>query len=300
MRTLKHHPAYQLREDAADKFDAYEDKYGVLNVTSAGRTPAQQQHLIDLWDKGGAANRPPYLYPPARPALASNHVKDGGIAVDTSDYNKFAQHSAEFGFVHSYPGNDPVHFDFVGNGSNSAAAGFNQTVQNEQAWMISQGISVGASGADGIRGAGTIAGIKKYQELLRAYGYTGLIDGDWGGGTQTAHEKYYAAKHAAAPVPATPGNPFGIGDVRGLQKVAKLNGGNTSPDNSWGAGSKDGFANFLRKSWGYVGNDELGPQMWAAIARWLRARWGYVGNDVPGPNMRAALSRANAANFSQL
>jgi carbonic anhydrase len=57
---------------------------------------------------------------------------------------------------------------------------------------------------------------------------------------------------------------------------------------------------FLRQNWGYAGNDELGPVMWAAIARWLRAHWGYVGNDEPGPVMRAALQRAETANYNEL
>lgn len=97
--------------------------------------------------------------------------------------------------------------------------------------------------------------------------------------------------------PAAPSNPFGISDVRGLQKIAQDNGGKTAIDNKWGPGSADGFANYLRRKWGYSGDDTLGPNMWKAIARWMRARYGYVGNDVPGPNMRAALSRANNANY---
>lgn len=102
------------------------------------------------------------------------------------------------------------------------------------------------------------------------------------------------------PTPPKQSNPFGISDVRGLQLIAKLNGGNTAPDNIWGSQSAEGFANFLRNGWGYKGNSVLGPVMWAAIARWLRARWDYVGNDVPGPVMRSALTRANHANYVAL
>jgi hypothetical protein len=107
---------------------------------------------------------------------------------------------------------------------------------------------------------------------------------------------------AAAPAPAghAAGNPFGISDVRGLQKIAKLNGGNTNPDNIWGAESAKGFAQFLRAAYGYSGDNTLGPVMWAAIARWLRKRWGYVGNDTPGPIMRAHLETASEKNFAQL
>jgi len=123
-------------------------------------------------------------------------------------------------------------------------------------------------------------------------------------------DPYAVAAPAAAPAvtgdgstPAgDPGgyNPFGVAWSKGLQKIARLYGYRGQIDGKWGAGSAAGFAQFLRANWGYVGNDVLGPQMWAAIARWLRARWGYVGNDVPGPVMRAALLRAEAANYREL
>lgn len=301
MSNLSNHPSYWLADDAAASLNRYEADHGKINLTDAGRTVAEQQALINRWYQGGPSNRPPYLYKPYEPAASGPHV--GGHALDTSDYTRFAQNSAEYGWNHNLPTSDPVHFIYDASGdrhkSGSATPGFNQTVQNEQNWLISQGISVGPSGADGILGAGTIAGIKNYQTILRAYGYTGNIDGEWGSGTQAAHEKYYAAKTAPAPAP-TPSNPFGISDVRGLQKISKKYGGNTSPDNNWGSGSKSGFAQFLRQNWGYSGNDELGPNMWAAIARWLRSKWGYSGNDVPGPNMRAALQRASNENYAQL
>lgn len=296
MTTLKHHPQYWLRDDAAKAFDSYEDKYGVLNVTDAGRTEAQQQALINRWNQGGAANRPPYLYQPAMPASSSNHVKDGGIAVDIGNYNVFAQHCEEFGFRHTYPGSDPVHFDFVGGGS--APSTGDATVKNEQAFLNA------ARGEhlviDGVRGNATIEAIKRYQTFLKqSYGYTGAIDGVWGDGTQAAHAKYYNEWQKPA-TPVTPSNPFGISDVRGLQKVSNRYGGGTSIDNAWGPASAKGFAQFLRQNWGYSGNDTLGPVMWSAIARWLRAKYGYAGNDVPGPIMRNALQNASTANFNAL
>jgi peptidoglycan hydrolase-like protein with peptidoglycan-binding domain len=104
----------------------------------------------------------------------------------------------------------------------------------------------------------------------------------------------------APPAPPAHGNPFGISNVQGLQKIAKLYGYRGDIDNIWGGGSAAGFAEYLRKNYGYRGNDVLGPNMWAAIARWLRKKWGYVGNDVPGPNMRRALSTANQKNYEQL
>lgn len=117
-----------------------------------------------------------------------------------------------------------------------------------------------------------------------------------------AHKKYGVSGKPTppSPSPSPEQNPFGISDVRGLQKIAKQNGGATSIDNKWGPESAKGFAAYLRRVWGYKGNDTLGPVMWASIAKWLRARYGYVGNDTPGPNMRAALKRANDANFQAL
>lgn len=113
MANLKNHPAFELRDDAAAAFDAYENAYGVIGVNSAKRTEAAQQELINRWERGGVYNRPPYLYQPARPAKTSPHVKDGGIAVDTSDWQKFKRHCTEFGFVW-YGASDVVHFEFKG------------------------------------------------------------------------------------------------------------------------------------------------------------------------------------------
>lgn len=293
-RALKHHPNYWLEDAAADQFDAAEDAHGVLDVTDAGRTLQQQQDLINRWNAGGAANRPPYLYEPAMPASASNHV--GGEAVDIGNYNVFVAYCQNYGFRHTYPGSDPVHFDFVG--SASAPATGNATVQAEQAFLNSargEHLTV-----DGVLGALTTAAIERYQTFLKAsYGYTGAIDGLWGPATQAAHAKYYAVWAVpAAPVAAS--NPFGISDVRGLQKVSNLYGGGTAIDNAWGDKSAAGFASFLNKNWGYSGNSTLGPVMWSAIARWLRARYSYTGNDVPGPIMRGALQAASTANFNSL
>lgn len=188
-------------------------------------------------------------------------------------------------------------------GSSSAPA--SQDTKNRQMWL-NQSRNAGLV-VDGIQGPATDRAYEAYQIFLRDnYGYTGAIDKVWGTGTQTAHQRYYDAWHASsAPAPTPPpapstGNPFGIPDVRGLQKIAKKNGYTGAIDNIWGAGSAKGFAAFLRLGWGYQGNDEFGPVMWAATARWLRSVHGYVGNDVPGPVMRAALARANQANIDHL
>ena len=91
MATLRNHPGFWLRDDAAAAFDRAEAENGVFIVNSAGRTVAEQQDLINKWNRGGTYNRPPYLYRPASPANTSYHVKDGGIAVDIGDWRRFAQ-----------------------------------------------------------------------------------------------------------------------------------------------------------------------------------------------------------------
>lgn len=293
MATLRNHPGYWLRDDAAAAFDRAEADHGIFVVNSAGRTVAEQQDLINRWDRGGAANRPPYLYEPARPAETSNHVRNGGVAIDLGDWRRFAAVCRDYGFQHTYPSGDPVHFDFVGGGSPSRDDG----TLHRQAWLNSRGWDLVV---DGIEGPLTTQAYKEYQSYLKDRGwYSGEIDGVWGPQTQAAHEIYYAEVN---PAPQA-SNPFGIPYCAGLQKVANLylDSRNKTPiDQVWGPKSAAGFAQFLRQNYGYSGNDELGPVMWAAIARWLRARWGYVGNDTPGPVMREALQRAEEANYREL
>lgn len=199
MATLRNHRNFWLRDDAAAAFDRAEADHGVFIVNSAGRTVAEQQSLIDRWNRGGAANRPPYLYKPAMPAPTSNHVRNGGVAVDLADWRRFAQICGQYGFKHSYPDSDPVHFDYVG-GSGGGNATPNATIQAQQNWLISRGYDLGPTGADGIAGPKYAAAVQKYQTFLRAYGYTGDIDGIWGPGTQTAHQKYYDQVNNPTPV----------------------------------------------------------------------------------------------------
>lgn len=300
MTALKNHPGSWLNPEAAADFDRAEDDHGIIRITSARRTESEQQHLIDRWNQGGAANRPPYLYRPARPASTSNHVINGGQAIDTPDYVKFSVFCGDYGFVHSFPSGDPVHFDHIGVNLSTGNVKPNQTTKDRQAWLMSQGYDLGPSGADGIPGAHTKAAYAKYEEFLRdnGFGYTGNIDGIWGPQLQAAHQRYFDSKQAPpAPAPApttvyhlaTVADISTIGDVRGLQKVAKLNGGNTKVDNVWGPESAKGLQNFLNARYG------------GSLATWFRRRWGYTdADDLWGPNMIAAAQRANAANFRAL
>lgn len=113
MGALKNHPGLWLRDDAANAVNAMEDKYGKIIINSAGRTIAEQQNLIDRWNRGGAANRPPNLYWPAMPASSSNHVANGGIAIDVYNFTDDRAKLNEFGFQW-YGTADPVHYTFTG------------------------------------------------------------------------------------------------------------------------------------------------------------------------------------------
>lgn len=285
MATLKNHPGFWLRDDAAAAFDRAEADHGTLTVNSAGRTEAEQQGLINRWNKGGAGNRPPYLYRPANPAGASNHVKNGGAAIDIGDYAKFAQYSNEYGFQHTYPGGDVVHFDFVGGGN---TVNFDQDVVNRQTFL--NGVFGAGLDVDGLNGPKTKAAIVAYQKVLGVD-----PDGIWGPNTQAAHQAYYDAHQPATAAPAaaqyhtaTPADIASLGDSRGIQKVAKLNGYQGKLDNQFGGNSQAGLQNFLNRSYG------------GSLAAWLRAKWGYSGNDQWGPVMSAAADRANAANWTAL
>lgn len=186
MATLKNHPGYWLRDDAAAAFDRMEDKHGFIGLNDAGRTEAQQQNLINRWNRGGAGNRPPYLYQPAMPASSSNHVRGGGLAFDTSDYRRVAQFAADFGFNHPYPGGDPVHFEFVGGGSGGSSSGNNTSAftKNEvkifQEKLLRMKHDLGPSGADGIVGVKTRLATMHEQKMAPINGYPGgklTVDG---------------------------------------------------------------------------------------------------------------------------
>lgn len=290
MATLKNHPGKWLRDDAAAQFDRAEAEHGVFAVNSAGRTEAEQQNLINRWNKGGAANRPPHLYEPAEPAATSNHVKNGGVAIDVADWRRFAVVCEEYGFKHTYPTGDPVHFDFVG--LDQTDPRFDQNTFNRQMFLNSRGWDLVP---DGREGPLTRKAYKEYQTFLRAWGYDGLIDGVWGPGTQAAHQKFWDHLHApSAPAvtkyhTATVKDLATLGDTRGLQKLARYWGYKGTLDNKFYAGSQAALQSFLNKRYG------------GSVANWLRSRWGYEDlDDLWGPNMIAAATRANKANWQQL
>lgn len=109
MAALKNHPGMWMRDDAAAAIDALEDKYGVIRINRAGQTEAQQQSMIDKWDRGDRAG----MFEPKRPARLSTHVINGGEAVDVYNYTDDRAKLEEFGFEWYGP-KDPVHYTFTG------------------------------------------------------------------------------------------------------------------------------------------------------------------------------------------
>ena len=254
MAKLRNHPQFELRDDAAAAFDAYEAKYGKRKVNSARRTEAQQQTLINRWDKGGPANRPPYLYEPARPARTSNHVKEGGIAVDVADWQEFKKHCEEFGF-YWYGAGDVVHFEYRGrpsSGGNNPAP--NQVTKDRQAFLNSRGWKLDV---DGIEGPKTKQAYKEYQTYLKGRGwYSGAIDGIWGNGTQAAHAKFWTELN-----PTTGHQPVTYRSIQiGLNKF----GYGLVVDGIWGRKSSNALADFQRKH-GLVVDRIVGPKTRAAL-----------------------------------
>lgn len=294
MANLKNHGGrYWLRDDAAAAFDRMEAERGFIDLNDAGRTEGQQQELINRWNRGGSANRPPYLYQPAMPASASNHVRGGGLAFDTSDWRRVKEFAHLYGF--KWLGNsDPVHFDYVGGGSGGSTPSGNQVTKDRQNWLNS---SRGAGLAvDGIEGPATKQAYKNYQSFLGV-----AADGVWGPATQAAHQRYYDSMNQPAPSNPSAGVPSGLPWV-GIQKMLKGAGyGYTGAiDGIAGSGTVSAFQRFLNANGHNAGGVDgvWGPATAKAAQRWLAARWGYrsgIDGDF-GPGTRASWAEAERQN----
>jgi murein DD-endopeptidase MepM/ murein hydrolase activator NlpD len=150
---------------------------------------------------------------------------------------------------------------------------------------------------DGLYGVATRDAYKRYQTYLKGRGwYSGVIDGIWGAGTQDGHAKRYA-EWSAPHAPTSPQHHTATVDdlgtlphIGGLQKIAHLYGYTQKGwlDFTWGVGTRDGLQKFLNQNYG------------GSVANWLRQKYGYVGNDQWGPNMAAAAARAENANWRAL
>lgn len=260
MANLKNHPGMWLRDDAAAAINALEDKYGVIRINSAGRTEAEQQDLINRWDRGGAANRPPYLYPPARPARASNHVADGGIAVDVYNYTSDRAKLNEFGFQWYGP-SDVVHYNFTGWAGAMPAA--NQLTKDRQNWLNSRGWNVKV---DGIEGPATRQAYREYQAALNRMGLNaGAEDGIWGPQTQQAHDKHWHAVHNQSTGRPSSKN-AGELNYADIQTALNRHGYGLAVDGIWGPKSSNALADFQRKN-GLTVDRMVGPKTWDKLNR---------------------------------
>jgi len=274
MARLKNHPQFWLRDDAAASFDRLEATLGVISVNSAGRYPNDQQALINRWKQGGVKNRPPYLYKPQEPATASNHVKNGGQAVDTSHITLMLQRGREFGWTRPFSG-DPVHFEYNASLDRHRVvtppySNDSLKIKREQSWLNnSRGEKLVE---DGKLGPKTVAAYKRYQEFLKKYGYNGKLDGVWGSGTQTAHQKYFDEVTAPKLPASSSGRPVITMGARG-QHVKdlqdRLNGrypaySKLKADGIFGDGTKRVVVEFQRRS-GLKTDGVVGPKTWAAL-----------------------------------
>lgn len=264
MAGLKNHPGMWLNDAAAAALNAFEDKYGVIVINSAGRHEWEQQELINLWN---SPNRPSWLFRPASPASTSPHVRNGGEAIDIRDYNTWKDELAEFGFSWYGPG-DPVHFNHNGDrrwiNGNSENGKFSQTVANEQIFLNA------ARGekllVDGIKGPATTAAYKRYQEYLRSRGwYSGQIDGVWGSGTQAGHGNYWNewnnAKNARPSSKSA-----GELNYADIQTALNRHGYGLKVDNVWGPKSSNALADFQSKN-GLKVDRLVGPLTWDKLNR---------------------------------
>ena len=96
----------QLQTAAADALaEAAASKNDYITLNSAFRSSAQQYLLYNWYNSGicgiGLAATPG----------TSNH--EGGRAIDTSYYDYWLSTLSAYGWVHSYPSSDPVHFDYT-------------------------------------------------------------------------------------------------------------------------------------------------------------------------------------------
>lgn len=262
MAGLKNHPGMWLNEAAAAAINALEDKYGPIRINDAGRTVQQQQDAINRWDRGGAANRPPYLYEPFRPAANGPHVRNGGEAVDVFNYTSDRAKLNEFGFEWYGP-SDPVHYTFRGWNGGSGAS-FDSTVQREQNFLnVARGENLAV---DGIKGPATTDAYKRYQEFLRGYGYGGAIDGIWGGGTQAAHENFYREWEARNSGNRPSNKSAGELNYADIQTALNRHGYNLVVDNDWGPKSSNALADFQSRN-GLTVDRIVGPATWEKLNR---------------------------------
>lgn len=267
---LKNHPGMWLRDDAAAAINALEDKYGVIKINSAGRTEAEQQKLIDRWNKGGPQNRPPYLYQPASPANTSLHVVDGGIAVDIYNYTSDRAKLNEFGFEWYGP-KDVVHYTFKGwsGGGNISRPGYQDgsvELRRFQEKLIRMGHDLGPTGADAVFGPRTKASTLHEQQMAERNGYPGgqVTDDGYPGPQTEAYLDWWLVGRHNRPSSKSH-NELTYADIQSaLQRKGFYHG---KIDNIWGRQSSDALAAFQSAN-GLRPDRIVGELTWAKLNTW--------------------------------
>lgn len=95
-----------LQSSAADALEkACAAKGDFITLNSAFRSSAEQFVLYQWYEAGKKCG-----ITLAAPPGSSNH--EGGRAIDTSNYNYWEPILAQYGWAHTYPSSDPVHFDY--------------------------------------------------------------------------------------------------------------------------------------------------------------------------------------------
>ena len=101
------HDGCSLQSSAADSLErAARSVNDFITVNSAFRSSAEQFVLYRMYQRRQCG------ITLAAPPGSSNH--EGGRAIDTSNYNYWRGILGNHGWTHTYPSNDPVHFDFTG------------------------------------------------------------------------------------------------------------------------------------------------------------------------------------------
>jgi peptidoglycan hydrolase-like protein with peptidoglycan-binding domain len=142
---------------------------------------------------------------------------------------------------------------------------YSKVVQREQEWLrMARGEQIVP---DGRKGPATTAAYKRYQTFLRAYGYTGAIDGDWGDGTQAAHARYYGERAAqiATPKPSRKSSKSaGQLTYADIQEALNRHGYGLAVDGVWGPKSKAALADFQGRN-GLTVDRIVGPATWSKM-----------------------------------
>lgn len=273
-----------LNDDAAAAVHRADKALGRrLDINAAGRSRARQQELWDAYYvRGLRVYEGKTLGAPARPGTSPH---EAGNAIDSDDQRWLNGHPG-FG-LHPNLRSEPWHYIYDPDRDVALA----QTLLNE----LGRGLDV-----DGVRGPKTKAALKAVvgSESWGAASRKKLLAAVRAGKPASVTKPKPAPKPVVKPKPAAKPTSYpkvtvkniasGLADPRGLQKIARLHGYTGKLDKIWGSGSQKGFKKFLKAN-GYK-----------SPADWLRKRWGYVGDDRLGPVMKAAIKKANDANYKAL